>query len=149
MVSHSLRLAFVTTGLTHTVFVRTRSIHTLVLPQLDHQETFLPMTLASGKTRMSHPPVLDALSSGRRRCNPADLKMPLLRPRNRTWIRNRHRSRLAFLQLRQRFSSTTRRILRFCYLRCLAVCSNSSCPRDPRRDQRFHKNSYQMQRWTQ
>ena len=121
----SLSLAFVITGLTRTVFVRTRSIHImLVPPQLDLQEASLLTTLVSGKTRMSHLLALDILLLRLRRgcsgCNPA--KTPL-RPRTGTWIRGRRPNPLVYHRFRRRFTSTVIRTLRFCSPRHPAVCS--------------------------
>ena len=117
----SLSPAFVIIGLTHIAFVRTRSIHTLVSPRLDLKATSLPLPPGSLDPQISPLHVLGALSSGRFRCSPA--KTPLA-PRNRTWIRDQHHSRLASPQLRQRFSLQTRIILRLYSLRRLAVCSS-------------------------
>jgi hypothetical protein len=118
----SLSLAFVIIGLTRTTFVRTRSTHTLVRLQLDLRKTFLPLPLVSLKTQISLLLVLGALNSGRARCNPG--KTPLA-PRNKTWTRDRHRSRLANPRLRQQSSLQARMTLRFYSLRHLAVCSSS------------------------
>jgi hypothetical protein len=118
----SLSLAFVIIGLTRTAFVRTRSTHTLVPRQLDLRKTSLPLPLVSLKVQISLLLVLGALNSGRARCNPG--KAPLA-PRNRTWTRDRHQSRLANPRLRQQSSLQTRKTLRFYSLRPLAVCSSS------------------------
>ena len=118
----SLSLAFVIIGLTRTAFVRTRSTHTLVPQQLDLRKTSLPLPLVSLKAQISLLLVLGALNSGRARCNPG--KTPLA-PRNRTWTRGRHQSRLANPRLRQQSSLQPRITLRFYSLRRLAVCSSS------------------------
>jgi hypothetical protein len=120
----SLSLAFVIIGLTRTAFVRTRSTHTLVPRQLDLQKTSLPLPLVSPRTQTSLLLVPGALNSGRARCNPG--KTPLA-PRNRTWTRDRHQSRLANPRLRQQSSLQTRITLRFYSLRHLAVGSSSYC----------------------
>jgi hypothetical protein len=117
-----LSLAFVIIGLTRTAFVRTRSTHSLVPRRLDLRETSLTLLLVFPRAQIYLLPVLGALNFGRAHCNPG--KTPL-GPRNRTWTRDRHQSRLANPRLRQQFSLQARMTLRFYYLRHLAVCSSS------------------------
>jgi hypothetical protein len=118
----SLSLAFAIIGLTRTASVRTRSTHTLVPRQLDLRKTSLPLPLVSLKAQISLLLVLGALNSGRARCKSG--KTPLA-PRNRTWTRDRHQSRLASPRSRQQSSSQTRICSRFYSLRHLAVCLSS------------------------